>query len=181
MSYISGIIIVIEVTKSCLPKLNSIRIKGPKNTYYLYPGSFIVTLKDLNSEISKILNDVNYEGFTARGGNCYFEKGEDSFSYIMTRINIDINKNADSIFEELRILFKPLLIIFNFLFNEIFTIKRAFFFRKYSYGYKFIRMLEIPNFHKEISEKSKLIEIIYQDDVQVIFPFILARICGKEK
>jgi len=164
-----------------MPTLNSIRIKGPKNTYYMYPGTFIETLKELNNEISKILNDANYKGFKEPSCDNFFEKREDSFSYIITRINIDLNKNADSIFEELRTFFKPLLIIFSFLFSEIFTIKKAFFFRKYYYGYKFIRMLETPDFHKEISKKSKLKEIIYQDDVEVIFPFILARMCGKER
>ncbi len=181
MRKINDYIIAIEVPKLAMPNLSSAKIKGPKNVYYMYPGRFTDTLLEINNIATKLINDTLYEGVIAPDQNSYFEKMKDSYSYILTETEIDMGKSPEDILEELRILFKPLLIIFSFLFSEIFNFNKVFFFSKQRFGYKFIRMLETTISHEDVSEGGELKRDISLNDVEVIFPFILARICGKEK
>lgn len=175
------IIIAIEIPKLRTPDLDSVEIKGPKRNYYIYPGTFTKTLGELNTEITEVYNSMNYENIKFLGHNYFFEREEGAYSYIVTKVDINLNQSAENIMEDLRYILKPLLFLFNFLFSEIFTINKVFFFKKYIYGYKFLKMLETPNYHKELSKANELKRFISIYDVENVFSFILARICGKEK
>ena len=180
LNEIQKLCVVIEIPKLSIPFSYSFRIKDNKNTYYLYPGTFTKTLKQYNMEISRLQKDLSYHGFKVPGFSFYFDKISECFALIVSEINIAVGRTVEEIFDDIRTFFKPLMTIFSFLLSDIFTITKVFFFKKRSWGYKFIRMLESPNFHKEISKTTKIKQFISKHDVEFIFPCILTRMCGKE-
>lgn len=168
-----------EIPKLNTPFSKSFLIKDIKNSYYLYSGTFTETLKQLNNLISRIQNDQSYNGFTT-SFDFYLDKKQLCFTYIVSEIKINLHTTCEEIFESIRIYFRPLITIFSFFLSDIFTITKVYFFEKRSWGYRFIHMLESPDFHKTVSETSKIKQFISQDDVELIFPCILTRMCGKE-
>ncbi len=59
---ISEYVIVVEVPKLVMPNLSSVKIKGPKDVFYMYPGSFTATLREINDIKSNLINDPAYLG-----------------------------------------------------------------------------------------------------------------------
>jgi hypothetical protein len=180
VKFIRKLIILIEIPKLSVPFSKSFKIENCKNVFYMYPGTFTQTLKKINDERLEILNDPSYRGSRAPNGGNFFNKDPKHFAYIASEINIDINIPSEEIFNRVKIFFRPPIILFSFFMNERFTINKVFLFEKKSWGYKFIQMLESPNFHKELSGSSKLKRFISQQDVEFLFPCILMRMCGKE-
>ncbi len=173
-------IVVIEVPKLSVPISNSYKIQGPKSIFYLYPGSFNRTLKNYNENITEIhTNPSNYH-YELIGFDYNFGKNKDYFGYIVSKITIDLNLSSKKIFDVIKNFFNPLLSIFSFLMCEIFTITKVYLFRRKSWGYSFIQMLETPNFHQETSSALMLKRQISRYDVEFIIPCMLARFCGKE-
>ncbi len=180
MNIIPKLIVLIEIPKLSVPFSSSFKIQDNKNTFYLYPGTFTQTLKEYNDELSRIHNDPTYNGFHAPGFEFYFDKNQERFAYIASEIDIDLNISREELFDRIRIFFRPLITIFSFFISEIFTINKVYFFEKKSWGCEFIQTLESPDFHKELSEYSKIKQFISQHDVEFLFPCILTRMCGKE-
>ncbi len=147
----------------------------------MYPGSLTTNLREINDIKSNLINDPSYAGVIAPNRSNFFEKMKESYSYIVVETKIDLDKDAEDILEDLRILFKPLLITFSFLISEIFSFNKVYFFRRLNYGYKFVRMLETSISTEEVSKEGELKRFISLEDVEITFPFILARFCHKEK
>ena len=181
MKKINTFIIVIEVPKLAMPNLSSVKIKGPKNVFYMYPGSLTTNLREINNIKSSLISDPSYTGVIAPSRSSFFDKLKESYSYIVVETEIDMNKDAEDVLEDLRILFKPLLITFSFLISEIFSFNKVYFFRRLKYGYIFVRMLETSISTEEVSKVGKLKRFLSLKDVEITFPFILARYCLKEK
>ncbi len=172
-------IIIAEIPKLYVP--NSIRVQTLKESFYLYSDAFINSLKNINSEISKLLNIPTYQRTNySFPSSFHVEKEPDSFTYIASKIEIDLVKEADEIFGKITEYFKPLIILFEFFLREKFAISTIYIFEKIFCGYRFIRMLRQHNSYEELSNKSKLKDIIYIEDVEYRFSKILTRFWGKE-
>ena len=181
MKKINKFIIVIEAPKLAMPNLSSVKIKGPRNVFYMYPGSFNTNLREINEIKSNLINNPSYTGVIAPNRSSFFDKLKESYSYIVVKTEIDMYKDAEDIMEDLRILFKPVLITFSLLISELFSFNKVYFFRKLNYGYKFVRMLEASISTEDVSKEGELKRFISIKDVEITFPFILARYCLKEK
>lgn len=173
-------IIIAEIPKLCVPNGTAIRVQTLKESFYLYSDAFINSLKNINSEISKLLNISTYQSTKYFFSLPQIEKRPDLKTYIVSEINIDLIKEPDQIYSEVREFFKPLIILFEFFLREKFAISTIYVFKKLSCGYRFIRMLKQHNSYKDLSNKSKLKEIIYIEDIEHRFSKILTRFWGKE-
>ncbi|MHA1756562.1 MAG: hypothetical protein ACTSVV_07325 [Promethearchaeota archaeon] len=173
-------ILIVKVSKISTPNPNSFKIKGCKSTFYIYPDNFSTILKNINDEIFKIRYDLNYNGCKFPDISFYFGKSQDNFIYIVSKIKININQPAEDLFYKAWFHFRPLLLLFYFFLKDIFSITKLYFFEKRSWGFKLIKILERPDYYKEVSPILPLKRFISVFDVEFVFPYILMRMARKE-
>jgi len=174
-------IVVVEIPKLDIPYTKSLKINNHKKSFYIYPHKFLKTLKFCNKGISKLLNDSNYEQRKFLGSKSFIKKELKSYTYIITKIKLDLNLESDKISSEIRKHFNPLLNIFSLFLTEIFDINVVYIFQKQKNLYKFIQMIESPNFNKDLSKESGLRDFLYWDEVENHFSWLLIRILKRKK
>ena len=174
-------IVVAKISKLKIPKDFSIKIVGPKNTYYLYSTEILNTLEKLNEFISQLSVGNMPQKLVSRSGEYLISKNMKAETYLITSLDVDLSVDGEQLFDKIRKFFKPILSIFSLFLRDIFRINKIYFFKKKSQVYKFERLLEIPIRDREVSKTPQMIQFLPYRDVELIFPWILARLCKKEK
>ena len=174
-------VIVAEVPKLKIPYNSSIKITDFKKDFYLYPYDIIKTLNKLNQNIRYYKNGREGEAeHHSRFSEVLDVDGKESV-YFISEFDINIEDKGDEILEVVKNHFKHILNLFSFIFRELFYIKSVYIFKKKSTFYEFFRMIKIPIFHKETSNDSQLIQIVFRRDVEDLFPILLLRLKKNEK
>ena len=174
-------IVVAKISKLKIPKDFSIKIEGPKNTFYLYSTEILNTLEKLNVFISQLSIGNMPQKLVDRSGEYLISKDKKAETYLITSLDVDLSTNGEQLFDKIRKFFKPILSIFSLFLRDIFRINKIYFFKKKSQIYKFERLLEIPIRDNEVSKTPQMIQFLPYRDVELIFPWILARLCKKER
>ena len=172
-------IIITEIQNMYINPGVSICIEGPKKEFYFYSNKFIEKLRAINEIIKKIkLNDLP-SSHSLSGHE--FIKLKESSTFIIFEQELNISLNAKGLLKYVENLMNPLINLFSLFLRNFFNIKRIYFFKKKNYGYEFYRLIDVNNVNKEVSDEPQLIQILYVDGVETVFPWLLQRMYRKKE
>ncbi len=174
-------VVIIEVPKLNIPHPLSLRISDHKNSFYLYSHKFLNYLCFYNEEINRILKYNNYKLWESLGSENFTTKKQNTYTYAVSRIELNLRLDSEKIFKVVREHFIPLLSIFSLFLTEIFEINVAYIFQRRNNLYFFIQMIEIPKFNKELSDESEINSFLNKDEIENHISWILVKLCRKKK
>ena len=172
-------IIITEIQNLFINTGGSMCIEGPKKDYYFYSNNFIKKLNELNKIIKKIKNNElpNRHSFSINE----IIKVKDSSALIIFEQELEISLNVKELLKFVENLISPLINLLSLFLRNFFNIKRIYIFKKKIYGYEFFRLIDVFNHNEEVSEDPQLIQILYVDGVEKVFPWLLHRIYQKKE
>jgi len=176
----SDYIIIVEIPKLKLNPHQSLKIQGPKNTFYIYSDDIIPTLAEYN-KILKQCRESSLTEFSGPGDFRFIEKQNNCFFFIVFKAEVDLNMNGEDIRKSVRNHLNSLLSLFSFIYREIFSIHKIFIFKPEKNIYTFLRMLETPPWENQTSDTSQLIRFITGKWIETVFPWLITRLCRKKQ
>ena len=178
MAEMDKFIIITEIQNLFINTGVSMCIEGPKKDYYFYSNNYIKKLRELNKIIKKIkYNDLpNGHSFSINE----IIKVKNNSAFIIFEQELEISLNVKELFKFLENLISPLINLFSLFLRNFFNIQRIYIFKKKIYGYEFFRLIDVFNHNQEVSEDSQLIQTLYVDGVETVFPWLLHRIYQKK-
>ena len=169
-------VIIVEVPKLKIPYNSSIKITDFKNDFFLYPYNIIKTIKKVNQNIKLYNSGKEDEAEHHMYHTDVVNVDRGARTYFISELEVNIEIQGEEILEVVKNHFKFLLNLFSFIFRELFYIKKVYIFEKQSTFYKFVRMIKIPIFHKETSNSSQLVQVVFRRDIENLFPILLLRL-----
>lgn len=172
-------VIVAEIQNLCINTDVSMSIEGQIKDYYIYSNHFIQKLNELNKTIIKIKQNELSNSYSMNINEII--KVLISSTFIIFEQELDLSMNSKELLNTIENLLSPLINLFSLFLRNFFSINRIYIFSKLIFGYEFCRLIDVYNPNKEISDEPQLIQILYVDGVETVFPWLLYRIIRKKE